>query len=72
MGIEICAGTKMVRTLILPKGFYEHDFICLMKNESHGRNRICLLAMHHLAIRQVIENCIYDSWIALENSTILA
>lgn len=38
----------MARTLILPKGFHEHDFICLMKKESHGRNRIRLLAMHHL------------------------
>ncbi|MCC8371572.1 MAG: hypothetical protein LN568_02285 [Rickettsia endosymbiont of Pseudomimeciton antennatum] len=38
----------MARTLILPKGFQEHDFIYLVKNESHERNRIRLLAMHHL------------------------
>jgi transposase len=34
--------------LILPPGFHDHDFIKMMKHEPHGRNRIRLLAMHHL------------------------
>jgi transposase len=36
--------------LILPPGFYGHDFIKMMKKESHGRNRIRLLAMHHIQL----------------------
>ncbi len=38
----------MARPLILPQGFHEHNFLLLMKKESHGRNRMRLLAMHHL------------------------
>ncbi len=38
----------MSRPLILPKGFCDHDFVLMMKTESRGRNRIRLLAMHHL------------------------
>ena len=36
--------------LILPQGFHDHDFIKMMKHERHGRNRIRLLAMHHLQL----------------------
>lgn len=38
----------MGRPLILPLGFGEYDFLSLMKKEPHGRNRVRLLAMHHL------------------------
>lgn len=38
----------MGRPLILPKGFDKHDFLSLMKKETYGRNRIRLLAMHHI------------------------
>ena len=40
----------MARPLILPRGFHEHDFLSLMKKESHGRNRMRLLAMHHIQL----------------------
>lgn len=36
--------------LILPQGFHDHDFIKMMKHEKHGRNRIRLLAMHHIQL----------------------
>ena len=36
--------------LILPQGFHDHDFIKMIKHELHGRNRIRLLAMHHLQL----------------------
>ena len=34
--------------LILPDDFQDHDFIKMMKKERQGRNRMRLLAMHHL------------------------
>ena len=36
--------------LILPQGFQDHDFLLMMKHESHGRNRIRLLGMHHIQL----------------------
>ena len=36
--------------MILPKGFDKHDFHLMMKKEKHGRNRMRLLAMHHLQL----------------------
>lgn len=40
----------MGRPLILPSGFEEHDFLSMMKKEQNGRNRVRLLAMHHLQL----------------------
>jgi transposase len=45
----------MARPLILPEGFDKHDFLSLMKKESHGRNRMRLLAMHHLQLGKSIK-----------------
>lgn len=42
--------SRMGRPLILPKGFEKHDFLSMMKKEQNGRNRIRLLAMHHLQL----------------------
>ena len=38
----------MARPLILPEGLDKHDFHLMMKKEKHGRNRMRLLAIHHL------------------------
>ena len=38
----------MARPKLLPEGFYKHDFLLMMKHERHGRNRMRLLAMHHI------------------------
>ena len=38
----------MSRPLKLPERFHEHDFLLKSKKESNGRNRIRLLAMHHV------------------------
>lgn len=40
----------MARPLVLPDGFTDHDFKLMMMRESHGRNRVRLLAMHHLQL----------------------
>jgi len=50
MNIKFIEDTQIARPLILPKGFHDHDFLNMMKHESHGRNRIRLLAMHHLQL----------------------
>ena len=38
----------MGRPLILPDGFIDHNFKLMIRREPNGRNRIRLLAMHHL------------------------
>lgn len=38
----------MSRPLLLPNDFASYDFKLMMKRETHGRNRIRLLAMYHL------------------------
>ena len=45
----------MARPLILPDGFLGHDFKLMMMRESHGRNRVRLLAMHHLQREQSLQ-----------------
>ena len=40
----------MGRKLTLPENFKEHDFLKIMKKMKHGRNRIRLLAMHHIQL----------------------
>ena len=56
-------GGSMGRRLILPDDFQQYDFLSMMKNESHARNRIRLLAMHHLqsgkgltAVSDIVKN----------------
>lgn len=38
----------MGRKLEIPENFKEHDFLKIMKKTQHGRNRMRLLAMHHI------------------------
>jgi len=38
----------MSRSLVLPRGFHDYNFISMMRREPHGRNRVRLLAMYHL------------------------
>lgn len=38
----------MGRSLMLPLGFQDHAFLKMMKTETNARNRVRLLAMHHL------------------------
>ncbi len=38
----------MGRLLIFPSGFKDHAFLNMMKKETNARNRVRLLAMHHL------------------------
>ena len=40
----------MGRPLKLPNEFYKYNFLSMMKHEKHARNRIRLLAMHHLQL----------------------
>jgi transposase len=52
---KLYIATYIARKLILPKGIQDHDFIYMMKREPHGRNRIRLLAMHHLQSGKSLE-----------------
>lgn len=38
----------MGRSLMFPLGFQDHAFLKMMKTETNARNRVRLLAMHHL------------------------
>ena len=38
----------MGRKLHLPESFEQQDFLKMMRKMRHGRNRIRLLAMHHI------------------------
>lgn len=59
----------MARPLILPIAFCEHDFLSLMKKESHGRNRVRLLAMHHLQLGKSLKSVaelVKSHWITVQ------
>jgi len=45
----------MGRKITLPDGFDKHDFLKMMKQTRHGRNRIRLLAMHHIQLGKSLE-----------------
>ena len=45
----------MARPILLPDGFADYDFKVMMKREPHGRNRVRLLAMHHLQLGQSLK-----------------
>lgn len=44
----------IARALLLPKDFHKHDFLSLMRVEPNARNRIRLLAMHHLQLGRTL------------------
>ena len=46
----------MGRKLILPEDFKDHDFLKMMRQMHHGRNRIRLLAMHHIQLGKSLKN----------------
>ena len=46
----------MGRKLILPEAFKDHDFLKMMRQMQHGRNRIRLLAMHHIQLVKSLKN----------------
>jgi len=46
----------MSRPIILPDDFSDHDFMLIMKREPHGRNRVRLLAMHHLQLGESLKH----------------
>lgn len=45
----------MSRPLLLPSDFADHDFKLMMRREPHGRNRVRLLAMHHLQLGKSLQ-----------------
>jgi len=45
----------MGRKITLADGFEKHDFLKIMKQTKHGRNRIRLLAMHHIQLGKSLE-----------------
>ena len=46
----------MGRKLILPEDFKSHDFLKIMRTMKHARNRIRLLAMHHIQLGKSLKN----------------
>lgn len=46
----------MGRKLILPGDFKSHDFLKIMRTMKHARNRIRLLAMHHIQLGKSLKN----------------
>ena len=46
----------MGRKLTLPDGFEKYDFLKIMKKMKHGRNRIRLLAMHHIQLGKSLKS----------------
>lgn len=46
----------MCRKLLLPEDFKDYNFLKIMKKMKHGRNRIRLLAMHHLKLGKSLKN----------------
>ena len=46
----------MGRKLTLPEDFKDHDFLKIMKTMKHGRNRIRLLAMHHIQLGKSLKD----------------
>ena len=59
----------MGRTLLLPDNFKEHDFLKIMKKMKHARNRLRLLAMHHIqsgkTLKEVSE-IVQHNWVTVQ------
>jgi transposase len=59
----------MGRKLTLPDGFEKHDFLKMMKKMKHGRNRIRLLAMHHIQLGKsliLVSKIVQTHWITVQ------
>ncbi len=59
----------MGRKLILPDGFEKHNFLKIMKQMKHGRNRIRLLAMHHIQLGKslkAVSRIVQSHWITVQ------
>lgn len=59
----------MGRKLTLPVGFEKHDFLKMMKKMKHGRNRIRLLAMHHIQLGKslkMVSRIVEAHWITVQ------
>lgn len=59
----------MGRKLTLPYGFEKHDFLKMMKKMKHGRNRIRLLAMHHIQLGKslkMVSRIVQSHWITVQ------
>lgn len=59
----------MGRKLTLPDGFERHDFLKMMKQMKHGRNRIRLLAMHHIQLGKslkAVSKIVQSHWITVQ------
>ena len=46
----------MGRKLTLPEDFKDYDFLKIMRKMKHGRNRIRLLAMHHIQLGKSLKD----------------
>lgn len=59
----------MGRKLTLPDGFEKHDFLKIMKKTKHGRNRIRLLAMHHIQLGKslkMVSTIVQSHWVTVQ------
>ena len=59
----------MGRKLILPANFKDYDFLKIMRKMKHGRNRIRLLAMHHIQLGKSLKNVakiVQCHWITIQ------
>jgi transposase len=59
----------MGRKLTLPDGFEKHNFIKMMKQMKHGRNRIRLLAMHHIQLGKslkMVSRIVQSHWVTVQ------
>lgn len=59
----------MGRKLTLPNGFEKHDFLKIMKKTKHGRNRIRLLAMHHIQLGKslkMVSKIVQSHWVTVQ------
>ena len=59
----------MGRKLTLPEDFKDHDFLKIMKTMKHGRNRIRLLAMHHIQLGKSLKDIakiVQHHWVTVQ------
>jgi transposase len=59
----------MGRKLTLPDGFDGYDFLKTMRKMKHGRNRIRLLAMHHIQLGKslkMVSKIVQSHWVTVQ------
>jgi transposase len=59
----------MGRKLKLPNGFEKHNFLKMMNKMKHGRNRIRLLAMHHIQLGKsliMVSQIVEVHWVTVQ------